>query len=100
VVVAHSHWKGHIRVLWRGVGYVARRAGIVIRDEHRRLVWAFVGGVLTVRPNCDRGMLGPGNVETAQVRVQSNNAFERAVERCGPRLAAAEPSWPAAQLGR
>jgi hypothetical protein len=32
--------------------------------------------------------------------MTSNNAFERAVGCCGPRLAAAEPSWPAAQLGR
>jgi hypothetical protein len=32
--------------------------------------------------------------------VTSNNAFERAVGRCGPRLAAARSSWPAAQLGR
>ena len=32
--------------------------------------------------------------------VMPNNAFERAVRDSGPRLAAAEPSWPAAQLGR
>ncbi len=30
----------------------------------------------------------------------SNNAFERAVGQCGPRLSAARRSWPAAQLGR
>jgi hypothetical protein len=32
--------------------------------------------------------------------MTANNAFERAVGQRGPRLAAAEPSWPAAQLGR
>ena len=32
--------------------------------------------------------------------MTSNNAFERSVGQCGPRLAAAEPLWPAAQLGR
>ena len=32
--------------------------------------------------------------------VLSNNAFEPTVEHRGPRLAAAQPSWPAAQLGR
>jgi hypothetical protein len=32
--------------------------------------------------------------------VLSNNALERAVMQRGPRLAAAQPSWPAAQLGR
>lgn len=30
----------------------------------------------------------------------SNNAFERAEEHLGPRMAAAQPSWPAAQLDR
>ena len=30
----------------------------------------------------------------------SNNAFERTVVHCGPRLAAARRSWSAAQLGR
>ena len=30
----------------------------------------------------------------------SNNAFERSVRQCGPRLAAAEALYPAAQLGR
>jgi hypothetical protein len=30
----------------------------------------------------------------------SNNAFERTVEHRGPRLAAAQRWWPAAQLGR
>jgi hypothetical protein len=30
----------------------------------------------------------------------ANNAFERAVGHRGPRLAAAEATWPAAQLGR
>jgi hypothetical protein len=29
-----------------------------------------------------------------------NNAFERTVRQRGPRLAAAQPSWPAAQLNR
>ena len=29
-----------------------------------------------------------------------NNALERTGEECGPRLAAALASWPAAQLGR
>ena len=32
--------------------------------------------------------------------MTSNNAFERTVERRGPRLAAARAVWPAAQLGR
>lgn len=32
--------------------------------------------------------------------VRSNNAFERTVGHRGPRLSAAEPLWPAAQLGR
>ena len=31
---------------------------------------------------------------------RSNTAFERAVVQGGPRLAAAEASWPAAQLDR
>lgn len=30
----------------------------------------------------------------------SNNASELSVNQCGPRLAAAWPSWPAALLGR
>jgi hypothetical protein len=30
----------------------------------------------------------------------SNNAFERTVEQRGPRLAAAQRLWSAAQLGR
>jgi hypothetical protein len=32
--------------------------------------------------------------------LPSNNAFERTVRRRGPRLAAAQRWWPAAQLGR
>jgi hypothetical protein len=32
--------------------------------------------------------------------LRSNNALERTVSSRGPRLAAAQPSWPAAQLGR
>jgi len=32
--------------------------------------------------------------------MRSNNAFERAVGQCGPRLPAAETPCPAAQLGR
>jgi hypothetical protein len=32
--------------------------------------------------------------------VLSNNAFERTVGHRGPRLAAAQRWWPAAQLGR
>jgi hypothetical protein len=32
--------------------------------------------------------------------VTSNNAFKRAEDYRGPRLAAARSSWPAAQLGR
>ena len=34
------------------------------------------------------------------MKVLSNNAFERTVVHCGPRLTAAEASCPAAQLGR
>jgi hypothetical protein len=33
-------------------------------------------------------------------QLRSNNAFERAVSHRGPRLFAAWPLWPAAQLGR
>ena len=33
-------------------------------------------------------------------QMLSNNAFERTVRHRGPRLAAAQSSWPAAQLGR
>ncbi len=33
-------------------------------------------------------------------QVRSNNAFERTVRHRGPRLAAAQPSWSAAQRGR
>jgi hypothetical protein len=32
--------------------------------------------------------------------MTSNNAFERTLGHRGPRLAAAQRSWPAAQLGR
>jgi len=34
------------------------------------------------------------------MEVRSNNAFERSVGHCGPRLAAAKRWWPAAQLNR
>jgi hypothetical protein len=37
----------------------------------------------------------------AMVRQMThNNALERTVKHCGPRLSAASASWPAAQLGR
>jgi hypothetical protein len=32
--------------------------------------------------------------------LRSNNAFEQTVRYRGPRLAAAQQRWPAAQLGR
>jgi hypothetical protein len=32
--------------------------------------------------------------------VLSNNALQRTVVQRGPRLSAAQPSWPAAELGR
>ena len=35
-----------------------------------------------------------------RVAASFNIAFERTVNQCGPRLAAARSSWPAAQLGR
>jgi hypothetical protein len=34
------------------------------------------------------------------MRRLPNNAFERTVRHRGPHLAAAQSSWPAAQLGR
>jgi hypothetical protein len=39
-------------------------------------------------------------IRIAQRHLMPNNTFERTVEHRGPRLAAAQPSWPAAQLGR
>jgi hypothetical protein len=39
------------------------------------------------------------NVASVGRTMPSNNAFERAGEYRGPRLAAAQPMWPAAQLG-
>jgi hypothetical protein len=35
-----------------------------------------------------------------KLAMRSNNAFERTVGHRGPRLAAAQATWPAAQLGR
>ena len=46
------------------------------------------------------GEVSPREGIVRVVEALSNNAFERTVGHSGPRLAAARPSWPAAQLGR
>ena len=48
-------------------------------------------------------MLRVGGLLSAEswlTTMPPNNAFERTVEHGGPRLAAANGRWPAAQLGR
>ena len=60
-------------------------------------------GVLVLR-DCSGRHLGPrsgyGTNMAGSINMTPNNALERTVKHGGPRLAAAQPSWSAAQLGR
>jgi hypothetical protein len=60
---------------------------------------SLVLGASSIRRGINCPSRGVG-VATIVAWQRSNNAFERTVGHRGPRLAAAQSSWPAAQLGR
>ena len=93
----------HHSLLARGV-YPGRgrrgRQDVRCRGVFQALAIASVN--LGVRGRCVRSarVRAVREEQTEKVTMLPNNALERTVRHRGPRLAAAQPSWPAAQLGR